>query len=278
MVAQSQNFKSMKGGLQKQEGSKMKGKLVFMLIFVAFAGIVFTGCPRAAREMIEEAESAMSDARKAGAPDYAPEEYKSAEESLIVAHKQFDNRKYSAARSFAITARDQAVLARDRARERKLATDAGGRAVAAEGEDLAYNVPSLYGEEELGAGEDVTFPDEATREQVKIAVLKDIHFDFDQYYITEDARAVMVDNARWMNEHPSAKIRIEGHCDDRGAEEYNLALGEKRAEAAMNYLIRLGISPSRLSTISYGESLPIDSGHNEAAWTMNRRAHFAIIE
>jgi peptidoglycan-associated lipoprotein len=81
-----------------------------------------------------------------------------------------------------------------------------------------------------------------------------------------------------MTNNPNAKIRIEGHCDERGTNEYNMALGERRANSAKKYLIKLGVKESQLSTISYGEEKPLDPGHNEEAWAMNRRAHFAIVK
>lgn len=104
-----------------------------------------------------------------------------------------------------------------------------------------------------------------------------IHFDFDKYFIREDAKAVLDRNAAWMNKFKTAKVLIEGHCDERGTEEYNMALGDKRAKSTMDYLISLGISAERIKIVSYGKSQPIDPGHNEAAWDMNRRAHFVVI-
>ncbi len=108
--------------------------------------------------------------------------------------------------------------------------------------------------------------------------LQRIHFDFDKYFIREDAKPVLERNAQWLKKFPSVKILIEGHCDERGTEEYNMALGEKRAKSTMNYLISLGISPDRIKIISYGKSRPLDPGHNEEAWALNRRADFVIIE
>jgi peptidoglycan-associated lipoprotein len=107
--------------------------------------------------------------------------------------------------------------------------------------------------------------------------LQMIHFDFDKYNIRDDAKPVLEKNAEWLRKHPTVRILIEGHCDERGTEEYNLALGEKRAKATMDYLVALGISPSRIKTISYGKSMPLDPGHNEVAWAKNRRAQFVII-
>lgn len=108
--------------------------------------------------------------------------------------------------------------------------------------------------------------------------LQRIHFDFDRYFIREDAKPVLEKDAEWLKRFRSVKILIEGHCDERGTEEYNMALGEKRAKSTMNYLISLGISPERIKIISYGKSRPLDLGHNEEAWALNRRADFVIIE
>jgi peptidoglycan-associated lipoprotein len=110
------------------------------------------------------------------------------------------------------------------------------------------------------------------------APLKMIHFDYDQYAIREDAKPVLETDAAWLKKFTSAKILIEGHCDERGTEEYNLALGERRAKAAMDYLGSLGVSSERIKIISYGKSQPLDNGHNETAWQKNRRAQFLIIE
>ncbi|MDI6845464.1 MAG: peptidoglycan-associated lipoprotein Pal [Candidatus Saccharicenans sp.] len=105
-----------------------------------------------------------------------------------------------------------------------------------------------------------------------------IHFDFDKYDIRPDAVPILEANARWLKKFATVKILIEGHCDERGTEEYNLALGEKRAKSTMDYLVSLGISPDRIRIISYGKSQPLDPGHNEEAWAKNRRAEFLIIE
>jgi peptidoglycan-associated lipoprotein len=105
-----------------------------------------------------------------------------------------------------------------------------------------------------------------------------IHFDYDRYFIRDDAKSILEADANWLRKFSSAKILIEGHCDERGTEEYNLALGEKRAKSAYDYLSSLGISPDRIKIISYGKSQPLDSGHNEISWQKNRRAQFLIIE
>jgi peptidoglycan-associated lipoprotein len=104
-----------------------------------------------------------------------------------------------------------------------------------------------------------------------------IYFDFDSYVLREDARDTLKKNADWMQKNTAEKVRLEGHCDERGSDEYNLALGEKRAKAAYNYLKSLGISADRLNSISYGKEKPVDPGHDEAAWAKNRRVEFIIV-
>lgn len=108
-------------------------------------------------------------------------------------------------------------------------------------------------------------------------LLKDIHFEFDQYDLTEEARKILNEDAKVIVAHPTLTIQIEGHCDERGSIEYNLALGERRAMSARLYLIKLGVQGNRLSTISYGKEMPLDPGHNEEAWTKNRRCHVVIL-
>lgn len=105
--------------------------------------------------------------------------------------------------------------------------------------------------------------------------MKDIYFEFDRFDLSSDARATLADNAAWLQNNPGGTVRIEGNCDERGSNEYNLALGDRRAKSAYNYLINLGVSPSRLSTISYGEEKPQCTEHTESCWQKNRRAHFS---
>ena len=107
--------------------------------------------------------------------------------------------------------------------------------------------------------------------------LKDIYFSFDQYDLELDARNTLKANAEWLKANPTARVEIEGHCDERGTNEYNLALGAKRAQAAKDYLVTLGIATERLSTISYGEEIPQCKEANENCWRQNRRARFVII-
>jgi len=98
-----------------------------------------------------------------------------------------------------------------------------------------------------------------------------IFFDLNRYKIRADAQKILQAQANWLKQRSSLNITIEGHCDERGTREYNLALGERRSNAVKNYLVALGVSASRITTISYGEERPVALGHNDAAWTQNRR-------
>ena len=106
--------------------------------------------------------------------------------------------------------------------------------------------------------------------------LEVVYFDFDSHVLAPAAREALYKNFRWLSANPRATVQIEGHCDERGSGEYNLALGEKRAKTAMQYLLNLGIASDRLSSVSYGEEKPAVTGHDEDAWQKNRRAEFVI--
>ena len=108
--------------------------------------------------------------------------------------------------------------------------------------------------------------------------LSDIHFGYNDYTIQDQDGSVLKGNASWLTAHPQTKVQVEGHCDERGSEEYNIALGAKRAQAAKDYLVTLGIGGSRISTISYGKELPLCTEHDESCWSQNRRDHFAVSE
>ena len=114
-------------------------------------------------------------------------------------------------------------------------------------------------------------------EVLESKLLKDIHFDFDKYNIRRGDAEILKGNAALLKKNPKIKIQIEGHCDERGTVEYNLALGERRANNTKKYLTSLGISADRISTISYGKERPLDPGHNEEAWARNRRAHIVVL-
>ncbi|MCX5881054.1 MAG: peptidoglycan-associated lipoprotein Pal [Deltaproteobacteria bacterium] len=107
-------------------------------------------------------------------------------------------------------------------------------------------------------------------------VSEDIYFEYDSAVLVPDARDVLKRKAEWMRSNSNVSVIVEGHTDSRGTVEYNIALGERRAESALSFLVDLGIPASRLTSVSYGKEKPIDPGQNEAAWAKNRRVHFEI--
>ncbi len=108
-------------------------------------------------------------------------------------------------------------------------------------------------------------------------LFKDIYFDFDKYDVQPDAKPVLQSIASWLLKNPSAKLLVEGHCDERGTSEYNLALGDRRAKAVRDYLSALGVPSNKIETISYGEEKPVCSEKTEECWAKNRRAHFVVL-
>ena len=106
--------------------------------------------------------------------------------------------------------------------------------------------------------------------------LRPLFFELDSSDVSPEGMKAMQDNAAVLKKYPAMQITIEGHCDERGTAEYNLALGERRALAARNYLVSLGIAADKIKTVSYGKEFPFDAGHDDAAWKNNRRAHFVI--
>lgn len=134
--------------------------------------------------------------------------------------------------------------------------------------DAGPDVQTLEGE---GLGEDAL-----ESETGEGGPLADVYFGYDQSALTDEGRAALEKHALWLQNHRDVKVQVEGHCDERGTVEYNLALGDARAQAARDYLLSLGVAAGRLGTVSYGKERPVDPGHSEAAWARNRRAHFKV--
>ena len=141
--------------------------------------------------------------------------------------------------------------------------------------------------EKQAAIQEETIQDERLSESEKRAEIRvdrdmfendDVQFEFDSAKLSMEAQDILRRKAEWLKANPRAKVIIEGHCDERGTNEYNLALGDRRAFSAKSFLVDLGIADSRLTTVSYGEERPIDSRADEDAWAKNRRAHFVIKE
>jgi len=136
-------------------------------------------------------------------------------------------------------------------------------------------------EDEAAAARQRAEADSAQRllqDQINAFESEKIYFDYDRADLKPEAQATLEKKARFLEANSSYSVAIEGHCDERGTNEYNLALGERRADAAKKYLGSLGISGDRITTISYGEEKPVAAGHNESAWSQNRRDEFKLAK
>ncbi|MGK2906696.1 MAG: peptidoglycan-associated lipoprotein Pal [Desulfuromonadales bacterium] len=145
--------------------------------------------------------------------------------------------------------------------------------------DQASVVQSDMSQQEEAKGvDDKSMQGDAVPTHEAMAGMQRIYFDFDQFTLSAESRTILTENAKYMNAMSNVQVVIEGHCDERGSDEYNLALGESRALAAKNYLVSLGISANRLSVISYGEEKPLVNSSGEDAWAQNRRAEFKSVQ
>ena len=115
-----------------------------------------------------------------------------------------------------------------------------------------------------------------TAGEAKEALFKDIRFEYDSYAIKGDDLSRLKDIGKWLESRKNVHLTVEGHCDERGTQEYNLMLGQKRAEVVKDYLVKLGVDDKRIKTVSYGKEAPLDPGHTEEAWAKNRRAHLNV--
>jgi peptidoglycan-associated lipoprotein len=169
------------------------------------------------------------------------------------------------ARTFLFGALSVALVTSCRSKEQK--PDA--TAPAAGAEKSATDSPQI-------ANKDINF-DPAGSDSGKISGLSTVFFEYDKASLTSESRKTLADNAQWIKSNPSVTVQIEGHTDDRGSVEYNLALGERRAKSVKGYLTSLGIDGKRLTVISYGKEKPIAQGDTDAAWSKNRRANFVPL-
>ncbi len=128
-------------------------------------------------------------------------------------------------------------------------------------------------ESELMEAEALAAQEKAAREMF---VSADIYFDFDSAVLSSSAQDILKLKGAWMLNNPGVSVIVEGHCDERGTSEYNIALGDRRADSAKQFIVDLGVAPERLTTISYGEERPLDPAKNEAAWAINRRVHCTL--
>lgn len=223
-------------------------KYLLAIMFIVFSVSVFINSCAPKKPKVDQAAIMKEDER-------------AAEEARLKAEKE-ERRKF-----------DEAMKVEQ---ERRAAEEA--RLKAEEEARLKAEEEKRIEEEKLKEAEGEIKPQIAREAETKaVPQLDDIHFDFDKSDIRADSRETLQKNADWLQNNPDIKIQIEGHCDERGTAEYNLALGERRAMSTKKYLISLGISADRIYTISYGEELPIDPNHSEDAWAKNRRAHFLVI-
>ena len=148
--------------------------------------------------------------------------------------------------------------------------------IAIEPEKVPEETATPATKEEEQPTADMSAEERAIQAARNMFLSEDIYFEFDKSTLDSMSQDILSRKADWMRDNPDVVVSVEGHCDERGTNEYNLALGERRAESAKSFLVDLGIEAYRISTVSYGEERPVDTGHNEEAWAKNRRAHCLI--
>jgi len=232
-----------------------------ILMILLLLGIALAGCPKKApTNAYKKAMDALKRARAARASDCAKDELRSAENLMARAKKYMDQGKYEKAKTAFDAARKQAEKAKEEAEINK--KDCLKKLNPPKTRALP-TPPTI-----------VTAPGENTTDNRQS--LQTIYFDFNRSQLTEKAKGILTRHADWLNKHPSAKLEISGHCDQRGSVEYNLALGERRAIKVKQFLLNLGVSNSRMSVVSYGHQKPADPRLNAAAFAKNRRAEFKV--
>jgi peptidoglycan-associated lipoprotein len=243
------------------------------------AALTLAGCPKSPQDEITAAENALRVARDAGARDCAPAQFKSAEDMMALTYKLNDEEEYKKAKDSAVTTKELAEVA-------KVETDQGvaagkckpglGSGATAPTDGAALGGAKLSEAEVAAEVAQTKTGEGALGEGSLVPGLKPVHFGYDEAVLSPDEMKIVSENAAWLSDRPTAKVQIEGHTDERGTNEYNLALGERRAKAVLEALVRLGVDAARLKTISYGEEMPVAQGHDDAAWKQNRRAEFVV--
>lgn len=174
--------------------------------------------------------------------------------------------------------KESAASAADTSAADKAAADAAAKAAA---EKAAREAAAKAAADKAAADKaaaDAAAKAAADKSVTEDAALKMVFFEFDSYVLGKPSRDVLQGNAEYLLKKYKGKVVVEGHADERGSDEYNLALGENRAKAVMNYLVTLGVPPEQLSVVSYGEERPLDAGHTEESWSKNRRAAFTKVK
>ena len=227
-----------------------------MLIMCCVFGGLLTGCPTRPVETLSAAEGALADAELAR--KCAPDEFAAAERMYAKAQKLADDEKYDEAETAALAAKKLAVKAQQKALARKDECEAP----KVDPDNDVSEFVDKSGDQGLGDGDS--------------GGMKTVYFDYNAHELTDQAKSTLSNNAAWMKANPDAKVVIEGHCDNRGSTEYNLALGEKRAGVVRKYLVNWGIDRGRLSIVSYGEEQPLAYAEDEGSHARNRRAEFRV--
>ena len=231
----------------------MLKRILSICSVLALAALV-AGCPKnIPQPEIDAAEQAMADIEST--KDCAPETYQAAKTMMDKARALLKEERYEEAKTALIAAKQLAEKARKECDEKKAAEEAARK--EPEPEPVAKEVEI----EKTGPDSMVT-----------------VYFGFNEATLTDESRTALNNNAEFLRNHEGQRIQIEGHCDSRGSTEYNLALGERRAMAVRKYLVKLGINPTRLEIISYGEERPADPAQTEDAWSQNRRAEFMELK
>lgn len=235
----------------------MKEKVFSLFVLMIFAlSTYLSGCASSNKEL-QDAEAALEAAKQAGAPELAPAEYEAAQELINRAKEMMAAGRHKEARDLLVDARYKAIEAKGKAES----AAARGAMSGAESQALEQELSTLKGAGGPSMG------------------LMDILFDFDRSNIRADARPTLQTNSSVINSN-SGRLRvvvIEGYCDIRGTEEYNLALGQRRADATKSFLVGIGVPPSLLETISKGETEQWAPGTTEYDYQQNRRAHFVPV-
>lgn len=280
-----------------EAGREWRLALVFALVAVLVAGCATTA---SYRPEIDSMKADLAEAKAAGAETLAPEEYAHAEACLDwLTHEATEFPPFADPTARNIIGKCRAAFAALKsslaaARQAKIPVEPVLPPQAPKPEAPKAEAPTPEAPPPSAPSEPtaVTPPPaapvspppavaarEAEREgagKEKESPLQDVFFDFDKSLIRPDAKKSLDENVRWLKANPNATILIEGHCDERGTGEYNLALGQRRARSAHDYLVAAGIDAKRIKSISYGKERPFVLGHNESAWKWNRRAHFVL--
>jgi peptidoglycan-associated lipoprotein len=249
-----------------------KSLSVLCLVFVLCFGIALVGCPK---KVIKTDEGAVTGQEDAAAQAKAAEERARA--------KAEQERAARAAEEARIKQDEMRRAAEGKSADAKSADARSGDARS--GDAKSADARKTEEERRKAAEERKKFEESLTQrrqpgiegEVIDSKLLKDVHFDFDKYDVRPADGDILKENASILLKNPNLKIQIEGHCDERGTAEYNLALGERRANSIKKQLVSLGVPAERLSVISYGKEMPLDPGHNEEAWAKNRRGHLTIL-